>query len=265
MMPPFPWSPLKFRKAGFPRYGFKAGLSDGACPGDGRPRPGLPPSFVSTACRPRTLRSAPERAARMNTAMRAAPPPYPRGPRSGPGCIVPVHHHLLGPIRLARGRIATSPARLIRDAFAVPRPRRPASDSGLSLHIPFLDMSSSRTPESPSAAHAQFLRRRRGPSSILQRLGTLDYPTIIRFEWDPQFRGYRFAFATTCRFACLPWRTRPGLHPADEDVPSGLSTGRSPFPPPDVATVATGQVPPAGPSHAGIAASLAAGRICGYC
>jgi hypothetical protein len=29
MMPPFPWSPLKFRKAGFPRYGFKAGMSDG--------------------------------------------------------------------------------------------------------------------------------------------------------------------------------------------------------------------------------------------
>jgi len=32
MMPPFPWSPLKFRKAGFPRYGFKADVSDGALP-----------------------------------------------------------------------------------------------------------------------------------------------------------------------------------------------------------------------------------------
>jgi len=32
MMPPFPSSPLKFRKAGFPHYGFKAGISDGACP-----------------------------------------------------------------------------------------------------------------------------------------------------------------------------------------------------------------------------------------
>ena len=32
MMPTFPSSPLKFRTAGFPRYGFKAGLSKGAFP-----------------------------------------------------------------------------------------------------------------------------------------------------------------------------------------------------------------------------------------
>ena len=32
MMPTFPSSPLKFRTAGFPRYGFKAGLSRGAFP-----------------------------------------------------------------------------------------------------------------------------------------------------------------------------------------------------------------------------------------
>jgi hypothetical protein len=32
MMPTFPSPPLKFRMAGFPRYGFKAGLSDKACP-----------------------------------------------------------------------------------------------------------------------------------------------------------------------------------------------------------------------------------------
>jgi hypothetical protein len=32
MMPPFPWSSLKFRKAGVTRYGFKAGLSRGAFP-----------------------------------------------------------------------------------------------------------------------------------------------------------------------------------------------------------------------------------------
>ena len=29
---------------------------------------------------------------------------YPRGPRSGPGCNVPVRHHLIGPIRPTRGR-----------------------------------------------------------------------------------------------------------------------------------------------------------------
>jgi len=32
MMPTFPLPPLKFRKAGFPRYGFKAGISDKAFP-----------------------------------------------------------------------------------------------------------------------------------------------------------------------------------------------------------------------------------------
>ena len=34
MMPTFPLPPLKFRTAGFPRYGFKAGLSDAAFPAD---------------------------------------------------------------------------------------------------------------------------------------------------------------------------------------------------------------------------------------
>src|SRR5205823_5140 len=32
MMPTFPLPPLKFRTAGFPRYGFKAGISDTAFP-----------------------------------------------------------------------------------------------------------------------------------------------------------------------------------------------------------------------------------------
>ena len=34
---------------------------------------------------------------------------YPRGPRSGPGCSVPVRHHLIGPIRPTRGHTAISP------------------------------------------------------------------------------------------------------------------------------------------------------------
>ena len=46
MMPAFPSSPLKFRTAGFPQYGFKASLSDRACPDDDavKPAPGMPPS-----------------------------------------------------------------------------------------------------------------------------------------------------------------------------------------------------------------------------
>jgi hypothetical protein len=34
---------------------------------------------------------------------------HPRGPRSGPGCSVPVRHHLIGPIRPTRRHIAISP------------------------------------------------------------------------------------------------------------------------------------------------------------
>jgi hypothetical protein len=45
MMPTFPSPPLKFRTAGFPRYGFKAGISDKAFPR----KPGLPLPFVPTA------------------------------------------------------------------------------------------------------------------------------------------------------------------------------------------------------------------------
>ena len=75
------------------------------------------------------------------------------------------------------------------------------------------------------------------------------------------FRGYRFACATTCRVVCLPWRTGPGSHWPTETFTSGLSTGWSPFPSPDIATVATGQVPPAGLPPAGMTASVAARRI----
>jgi hypothetical protein len=51
-------------------------------------------------------------------------PLYPRGPRSGPGYSVPVHQHLIGPIRPTRKHISISPTRLIRDALAVRRTYR---------------------------------------------------------------------------------------------------------------------------------------------
>ena len=60
MMPTFPRSPLSFRTAGFPRYGCKAGLSDGTFPAVAplKSAPdihiattGLHPSFVHSAAR----------------------------------------------------------------------------------------------------------------------------------------------------------------------------------------------------------------------
>ena len=43
MMPTFPRSPLSFRTAGFPQYGWKAGLSGGAFPSADqlKPAPGM--------------------------------------------------------------------------------------------------------------------------------------------------------------------------------------------------------------------------------
>ena len=55
MMPAFPRSPLSFRTAGFPQYGWKAGLSGGAFPNPDQLKPapgmrwptsGLHPPFV---------------------------------------------------------------------------------------------------------------------------------------------------------------------------------------------------------------------------
>ena len=88
MMPTFPSSPLKFRTAGFPRYGFKAGLSDGAFP-DHR-RLSLLPSYrrapvcIHPSCSLAVDAAQSEAAARWSAAL-------PQGPslRSGLCCPGP--------------------------------------------------------------------------------------------------------------------------------------------------------------------------------
>jgi hypothetical protein len=114
MMPTFPSPPLKFRTPGFPQYGFKAGISDKAFPKKKNRvclRPSCPLLSPCTPCP-------------VSGTMRNSAPPcerthplYPRGPRSGPGFAVPVHHHLVGPIRPTRGHISTSPP---RDLYEMP-------------------------------------------------------------------------------------------------------------------------------------------------
>ena len=94
MMPTFPPLPLKFRTAGFPQYGFKAGISDGpSC----RPRGLRIEQFASILRAPRCLqrlypRSESRGAVRWCTTVQACNRLTPRGPRSGPGYSVPVHH-----------------------------------------------------------------------------------------------------------------------------------------------------------------------------
>ena len=80
-----------------------------------------------------------------------------------------------------------------------------------------IDMSSSETPGSSSAACTQFLHRRRWPSTCRNGLGTSHAPTL-RFSWGVRFRGL-----TTVRFrydlsiCSPPCRSRPGFHPANGD------------------------------------------------
>ena len=85
MMPTFPSSPLKFRTAGFPQYGFKAGLSAGAFPGTAPSSrlPGLLPAFVPAAANVTF-------SALCRGTLCAQAPPCERLRRSTPGAFAPV-------------------------------------------------------------------------------------------------------------------------------------------------------------------------------
>ena len=104
MMPTFPSPPLKFRTASFPRYGFKAGMSDKA----------FPYTWFAIVLRAHCFHRVLPALCQGRCAGKAPPcertqPLYPRGSRSGPGYAVPVHHHLVSPIRPTRGHTPTSP------------------------------------------------------------------------------------------------------------------------------------------------------------
>jgi len=103
-MPTFPSPPLKFRTAGFPQYGFKAGISDEGLPN-------LRFAFVLRAhCFHRVFPALSQgRCAGKAPPCERTQPLYPRGPRSGPGYAVSVHRRLIGPIRPTHGHILISP------------------------------------------------------------------------------------------------------------------------------------------------------------
>ena len=91
MMPTFPSPPLKFRTAGFPQYGFKAGLSEGAFPAK---RSIVAPSWFASPLRAPRFQTCLSplgvgAVVRWSAAIRADSLLYPRGPRSGPGFFCP--------------------------------------------------------------------------------------------------------------------------------------------------------------------------------
>ena len=147
MMPTFPLPSLKFRTAGFPQYGFKAGVSDRACPCDtAHVSLGLPPSFALPAAYVGSPFCVGGRCALKHLRSNGFC-------RSTPGALAPVRVFCPGPSTLNRPHPPHSQAhpdftawRLIPDAFAVhTAPRRPPSGSTLSLSF-LPDMPSSTTP-----------------------------------------------------------------------------------------------------------------------
>ena len=203
MMPTFPSSPLRFRTAGFPRYGSKAGLSDGAFPC------GLRPSFA--ACvrwhRPRSE-------SRVHSSF-ALPPceryaALPQRPSLRSGLCCP------GPSSLNRPHPSHWPTRyhfpalrVIGPAFAVLaccQPRHSTTGSELSLHVPSQHVALFFPGESRPA--------RSQPSSNEFRL-RLPLPearhshcsTSIRFVWVC-FSGLSGSLIRYNLLSCSPpWRT----------------------------------------------------------
>jgi len=145
MMPTFPPSPLSFRTAGFPQYGWKAGISDRVfpvhlrlkpAPGIRRWTPGLPPSFAHRVVRvgcPALCRADDCLVCRHGV-----------GLYSAPGALAPDRVILSRAINAYRPHpthsqahrdfaISVTYTRCLRCAGA---PRRPVSGSELSLRIP---------------------------------------------------------------------------------------------------------------------------------
>jgi hypothetical protein len=271
MMPTFPPPPLSFRTVSFPQYGWKVGLSGRAFPhaAQVKPAPGMPCASRRFASALRALRGhtwCP--ALRQNGGLggtlpfeEISPLPQRSSLRSGFCCPSPSTLIRPHPPR-SRAHPDFAALRFIRDAFAV-LVRLGDPRVVPCFHCVFLlDMPSSTTTGSPSVAYAQFLHRRRWPSPRLERLGTPKYP-IIRFGWDVDFvaslvhRVLQHWLRPVDLLAPLADLTGYFSQPT-EAFTSGLSTGRSPFPPPGITTVATEQVPPVGLSPTGTSASIAA-------
>jgi hypothetical protein len=267
MMPMSPRPSLKFRKADFLRYGFKAGISDGAflsTVSSSRRAVCLRPSYapLPVASYPR---SKSRDAVRWRTSVQAAQtlkPLYPRGPRSGPSYSVSVHPHLNRPHPSSPAHFDFASSAYTKCPGCAPYLWRLA-DRRLVPSFRWLfciDMSSSETPGVP---------RLPTPSSFavdagLRPVGRVSAPPISSpsdsREGDNFGASLPFTFVTTCRFACPPVGADQVFTQPTRTFTSGLPTDWSPAPPPDITTGATGQVPLAGLSPARTPTSFAAAR-----
>jgi len=249
MMPTFPSSPLRFRTAGFPQYGSKAGLSSEVFPqGTCCPDVVYFRSSYSAGCAG-SLRSESEPAPCSSTAK-------PQGPSLRSGLCCPGPSLLIGPIRPTRRHSETSPP---CDLYPLPS-LYPTGLSDLRVVPCFHCCSfSACRPLRPRGVH-----RLHTPSFFADDAGlhrasncsALPTPPPSASGGTSFSRLNRFACATACRVACLPGGSDWSFLEPTETFTFGLSTSRSPFSPPSITTVAAGQLPPAGLSPAGSAASI---------
>jgi hypothetical protein len=198
---------------GFPQHGFKAGMSDSAFPSTTwclRRMVCIPPSCTRDLyrCILALSRGTPG----------AGAPPFkrllplcPRDPRSGPGYVVPVHHHLTGPMRPTPRHSAIS---LPSGLYALPSlcalfPRLgdpgvdPRFVSILSRHVVLRDYGKfiGCLHPVPSPTTPAFDQNACG-------LGASKDPPPSDSRGEEIFgASLRFAFAATCRFACPPRRS----------------------------------------------------------
>jgi hypothetical protein len=260
MMPTFPSSSLKFRMAGFPQYGFKAGVSDRAFPF------GAWPSRRSVCLRPSC------------SPLASSESPYCAGGRgalehlrasglcrSTPGALAPVR------VILSRSLIAYSApsaplagssrfhrlAAYTRCLRCASPPRRPASGSVLSLPVPSRHAVLYDRGESigcsgsvPSPMTLAFAESQPARHSQVSRHPLQTGECFRGFSGSPLLRPVKL-------LAPLADLTGHSAQPTGTFTPE-LSAGRSPFPSSGITTVATEQAPPAGLSPTGTAASIAA-------
>ena len=195
----------------------------------------------------------------MSTAVRAAR--Y----RSTPGALAPDR------VMLSRSILAyTAPSaplagtsRLRRRAAYTQCLRCAAASATHERFRAFVDYSfSACRPLRPREVHRLLV-----PSSFADDAGLRPLRTVSALPKSPHsvsrggihFGAYvRFALATTCRVVRPPDGADQVVTQPTGTFTSGLSAGWSPAPPPDIATVATGRVPPAGLSPARTSTSLAA-------
>jgi hypothetical protein len=166
--------------------------------------------------------------------------PYPRGPRSGPGYAVPIHQHLIDPIRATGKHVPTS--RLCgytKRLGCAGAPRPPASGSVLSLQI-LVDMSPSLTPEKSAAVLIQFLRHRRGLRQIPNGSAFSSIPqSVSRGEVISELHNSSLALQPADLFALLTDQTRLSPRLRGLLLP-GFHQNSRPLLVLDMATVATG-------------------------